>query len=146
MNKMNVQIIDTHKLLTKSQKMKIKDNFKNNIEITQILRLIHYNEDIKRKYEILNVIKEDDNNIKLEFLFNEKKVALKNKLKNKLGYLKNKKRPDWVMYDKLKSQFKDMIPSPDTVLKDKEVYKPILEKFNDKNPIYKYIQLCFNYE
>ena len=37
-----------------------------------------------------------------------------------------------------------MIPSPDMVIKEQEVYKPILEKFNDKNPISKYIQLCFD--
>lgn len=144
---MNVQIIDTHKLLTKSQKMKIRENYKKSVEKQKILESIHYqDEKIKRKYEILNIIKEDENNIKLEFLFDEKKVALKNKLKNKLGYLKNKKRPDWVMYERLKGQFKDMIPSPDMVLKDKDTYRPILEKFNDKNPITKYIQLCFDYE
>lgn len=145
---MNVQIIDTHKLLTKSQKIKIRENYKKHADKQHILESIHYQDDkIKKKYEILNIIKEEDNrNIKLEFLFDEKKVALKNKLKNRMGFLKNKTRPDWVMYERLRGQFKDMIPSPEMVLKDKETYKPILEKFNDKNPITKYVQLCFDYE
>ena len=144
---MNVQIIDTHKLLSKSQKMKIRENYKKAFDIQKIIESIHYqDENIKKKYEILNIIKEDDNNIKLEFLFNEKKTALKNKLKNRMGFLKNKKRADWIMYERLRGQFKDMIPSPDMVLKDKNTYLPILEKFNDKNPISKYIQLCLDNE
>ena len=144
---MNVQIIDTHKLLSKSQKMKIRENYKKAFDIQKIIESIHYqDENIKKKYEILNIIKEDDNNIKLEFLFNEKKTALKNKLKNRMGILKNKKRADWIMYERLRGQFKDMIPSPDMVLKDKNTYLPILEKFNDKNPISKYIQLCLDNE
>jgi len=78
-------------------------------------------------------------------MYDEKKQFLKNKLKNKLGYLKNKKKEEWVMYERLRGQFKDMIPSPDVVLKDKEIYEPILEKFNDtKNPIAKYIHLCLH--
>lgn len=142
-----VEIIDTHKLLTKSQKMKIRENFKKSMDKQKILDSIHYqDENIKKKYEILNIINENDGKIKLEFLFDEKKVALKNKLKNKLGYLKNKKRADWAMYERLRGQFKDMIPSPDMVLKDRQTYEPILEKFNDKNPISKYIQLCFDNE
>lgn len=143
---MNVEIIDTHKLLTKSQKNKIKENYKKNMQIKEILQKIHYqNEDFKKKYEIINIIKIDDQNIKLEFMYDEKKQFLKNKLKNKLGYLKNKKKEEWVMYERLRGQFKDMIPSPDMVLKDKEIYEPILEKFNDtKNPIAKYIHLCLH--
>ena len=142
---MNVQIIDTHKLLSKSQKMKIRENYKKAFDTQKIIESIHYqDENIKKKYDILNIIKEDDNNIKLEFLFNEKKTALKNKLKNRMGFLKNKKRADWIMYERLRGQFTDMIPSPDMVLKDKNTYLPILEKFNDKNPISKYIQLCLD--
>lgn len=142
---MNVQIIDTHKLLSKSQKMKIRENYKKAFDTQKIIESIHYQDkNIKKKYDILNIIKEDDNNIKLEFLFNEKKTALKNKLKNRMGFLKNKKRSDWIMYERLRGQFKDMIPSPDMVLKDKNTYLPILEKFNDKNPISKYIQLCLD--
>lgn len=140
---MNIEVLDTENLLSKTQKGKIKENYKKEMDVSTILSSIHYPENVKKKYEIINVINVKDDFIKLELKYDERKTLLQDKLRNKLGYLKHKKREDWVMYEKLRGTFKEMIPTPTDVVKNKSVYEPILEKYNNKNPIYKYIQLCF---
>lgn len=145
---MNIEIIDNLKILTKHQKMKIKEKYRKNENNENILKSIHYKDDnTDKRYNKMNIKKKENNNIEIEFLYeDENKKMLKNKLKNRLNHLKNRNRPDWVMYEKLKAHFKDMIPSPDVVIKEKDKYNILFDKFNDTNPIVKYFHLCLQYE
>ena len=147
---MNVEIIDSENILSKTQKNKIKKDFKNNKErLTQdILNSIHYSDESIRRYDLLEIRVDDllENYYNLQFSYDNRKENLQKKLSTKIQFLKNKNRKDWIFYEKLRQTFGDSIPSPEIIRKNKEEYEKIQDNAKSvDNPVFKYINLCLEY-
>lgn len=148
---MNVEVVDPCNLLSKSQKLKAKTLFKNNQDISpgEILSRLSYSDENATRYNALKVDESPDHPDYYFLRFSHEpesdKGDLKSKFKNKMLYLKNRKRKDWQYYESLRQKFGDSIPTPDEVRKDKQTYEDIQKKIQkSQNPVYQYIQVCLD--
>ena len=147
---MNVQIVDPERILSKSQKKKIKNEFKKNKDrpVQDLLNSIHYVNESVRKYDLLEICDDDllENNFVLRFSYDNRRTNLKQKLSTKIRFLKNRNRKDWNLYEKLRQNFGDSIPSPDVIRENKDEYEKIQgNSKNTDNPVFKYINFCLEY-
>lgn len=147
---LSVIINDPETLLTKSQKMKLKEKFKTWIlnneteELTQkVLNSITYQSD--KQYDQVSISIKDE-----EYTLTFSKIDRDN-LREKLKFkLKSKTRndPKWIAYQNLKNKGAKLgngedIPDPDFISKNREMFTTqmsIIEKI--KNPFVEYLKLC----
>jgi hypothetical protein len=142
----NIFIEDSLNLITKSQKIKLKEYIKENIsnlDSKNILEKIHFSSD---KY--INVdIEQVDDNLTLKFNNHNKREELLFKLREKRKS-NNNKDPKWVMYNNLKRHAVrlpngDGIPNPTFIEKNKELFIQVLDSYEgQKNPYVEYIKVC----
>lgn len=153
--KIGVEIIDSEQLLTKSQKLKIKQWIKEHKSDDYILKNIHYEQSNGKKYNemLTEEIQRDDTIIKkIKFQYNTNKIRkeLKERIKNK-AMLRTHTEGVWKMYYQIINHptisslphdtVKKAIPNPDEVKKQKDTYRMI----NGVNPnpmIKNYINEC----
>lgn len=154
---MNIHLIDSLNLISKTQKTKLKTKIKEQIEqnnnIQTILDMIHYNGDIK--YNSVKMINTDnDYFITFEIVENEREL-LRKKLRQKLKSQGRTVDPRWTMYQNMKKRGAklangDNIPDPDFISKNKEMFVSQMNLFeetmkDDDNPFIKYIKLCLSH-
>jgi hypothetical protein len=147
-----VEIIDSLQILTKSQKLKIKQNVKMNQSKDSILQQIVYDNSVEKKYNEIEYKEEKDKVICiLKYDNTHLKKALQNKLKFKRDTRTQTVSPLWKMYYQILNHptiaalpdetIKKAIPNPDEVKKQKDIYRMI--NGVNPNPIIKnYIMEC----
>ena len=152
---MEIHINDPEEKISKTQKQKVRQMFKNNVSKDEILNSIYYS-DNKMPYKDFKEIKESESKITLDFVNYTQRDELKQKLKNKLTIKTSERTNDykndaWKMYYQLlrhpsvqqmsNDTVKKMIPNPDEIKKQAELYRMI----NQQNPvpmIKNYIDTC----
>jgi hypothetical protein len=142
----NIFIEDPLNLISKSQKIKLKEYIKNNqdkLNTKNILERIHFTTD---KY--INVdIEKNEEDINLKFNNINKREELLFKLREK-RQANNSKDPRWIMYNNFKRQGVrlangDELPNPTFIEKNKELFLQVMNSYNgEKNPYVEYITLC----
>jgi len=164
MEPIEIQIDDQYNWLTKSQKMKIRNSFRQGKTKDEILKSIHYmNHDeryndysqsnINDKKILLkfNVVSDKDQNRKQLLERLRSKINHKTSTRNKIK--ENQKSDSWKLYNEILNHpgvknlspdiIQKMLPNPDEIQKNPELYRSINE--NNPNPlIKKYIHLCLS--
>jgi len=153
----NVIIDDSCKLLSKSQKEKIKAKIKaESYDENEILKAIHYAEHVDKKYNNINIEKSDElitvhlicsEQPCLEQLVEQPKQSLKEKLKEKRLELSSTE-PKWKYFRSLKAKGVPNLPSPSEIAKQKEEYLKQLDSIRQilpkDNPFVSYLEMCIN--
>lgn len=166
-NQMEIIIQDPLNILSKTQKTKIRryvrevwktdDAFYDHIDT--ILSLIHYSEDTHERYNTLRFHTDTVSTPRLTLCFDyipqqtakDKRKILLNKLhsymKNKRNGKKNKTGSDplWKAYESLHSRVpahvKPMIPTPDQINAQPDIYRNMLSMLPAQNPLSSYLAL-----
>lgn len=158
---MNIIIEDPLNSVSKTQRKKIRqmvmkvwdidEQERFHDDVDRILENIHYEDDTK-KY---NVCKFDytDHNKRLVLYFDkvhiqtkeDRRKELLEKLHSKLKVKKHATDPQWQMYEKLKSRMpeanKNMIPTPDQVKNNLEMYRTMMTMIPNQNPLHEYLAM-----
>ena len=144
----NVIIMDTLKLLSKTQKDKLRNKIKdyNSLELEQyskdLLNSIYYTTDNKYNNITFDIV--DDTITCNLSIIEDKRVQLKSKLKEKI-LEKSSTDPKWIMYRKMKTMGIPNIPTPVEVKKEiNNITQQLdaLKQMMPKHPLVQYFELC----
>lgn len=154
---MEIEIEDNKKWLTKNQRQKIKNLYKQGVDKQEILEKIHY-ENENQKYKDYQEEKINENKIKLKFTdISQRDLLLHRlqyKLKNKETLRNNNYKDDaWKEYYQIlnhpliksipEDTIKKGIPNPDEIRKQADTFR-IVNKSNPNPLIKNYIDTCLN--
>jgi hypothetical protein len=147
----NVIIDDSLKLLSKSQKEKIKAKIKaESYDENEILNAIHYAEHVDKKYNNINIEKSDEL-ITVHLICSEQPCSAKQSLKEKLKEKRlelSSTEPKWKYFRNLKAKGVPNLPSPTEIAKQKEEYLKQLDSIRQvlpkDNPFVSYLEMCIN--
>jgi hypothetical protein len=158
---MEIEIKDPCAWLSKNQKAKIRESFKDGKPAEEIIDQIHYEDPGKGKYKTFKEEKISDTKSVLVFSDqldskdNVENEVLREKLKNRLEEKEMSRRGGkneaWKMYHDIIAHpsirslpdetIKNAIPNPDEVKSKRDIYH-MINKVNPNPMIKKYIQLC----
>jgi len=158
-SKMEIEIKDPNAWLSKNQKAKIRESFKEGKPAQEIIESIHYEDPGKGKYKTFKEEKISDSKSALVFSDQSdqevENEVLREKLKNRLQEKEMSrcggKNEAWKMYHDIIAHpsirslpdetIKNAIPNPDEVKSKRDIYH-MINKVNPNPMIKKYIQVC----
>lgn len=154
---MNIYIDDPEKKLSKTQRQKIKDAMRaiytsdkyNSSErkayTDEVFKSIHYQEGTSPYIDmIVEDIKQDE--IRIKFIdqtdTDKKRKMLQRRLRDAVSGGQGSRKPEWIMYRRLRPLMKVPLPSPSEIKENSEMFKGLLDRMKGTEDIAEYFKMC----